>query len=143
MLVDGDMNEAHEEFILTEQRKKLADAKKKGRFYYTQGQLLGGHPYIVKLRVPNKKAELAAMAEIDAGRAAIRHNPREARQRVASRGSIGGLTLDAIDSDDDEEGDGDMVISDVRPRREGEVEVAPLPRSATSRPSFRPPSSIS
>lgn len=136
MLVDGDMNEAHKEVILSEHRKKLADAKKKGRFYYTQGQLLGGHPYIVRLRVPNKKVEMAAMAEIDTGRAAIRHNPREARQRVASRRPTGGLDLDAMDLDDEEEGDGNMVISDVRLRREGEVEVAPLPRSAFAPPSL-------
>lgn len=125
MLVDGDMNGAHKEFILTEQRKKLADAKKKGLFHYTQGQLLGGHPYIVKLRVLNKKAGLAAMAKNDAGRAAIRHNPREARARVASIGSAGGLDLDV-----EEEGNGDMVISDVRPRGLVEPEPARLPRSA-------------
>lgn len=127
MLVSGDVNEAHKEIILTGQRKKLAGAKKKGPFYYTQSQLHGGHPHIVKLRVPNKKAELAEMAEIDAGRAAIRHNPGEARQRVASRGSFGGLDLDAMDLDEEE---GDMVSSDVKPRREADVEVGALPRSA-------------
>lgn len=135
MLVDGDMNEANKEFIFAEQRKKLVDPKKKGRFYYTQGQLLGGHPYIVKLRVPNKKAELAAMADIDAGGDAIHHNPREARTRVASRGLIDGLDLSAMDLDDEEDGDRDMVISDVRPRAFGEPEPAPLPRST-----FAPPS---
>ncbi len=112
MLAATEMNEAHREYIVTEQREKLVAARKRGRYFMTQGRLLGGHSLIVKLRVPNKRAELEAILAMDRGRAGVRHNPHPARASVSKRHNVGDVDVDVEMEDGDSV---NVVTSDMRP----------------------------